>query len=275
MSGRPRHVNPDLMTEVSGQGQSNTQQLRELVRMRRRGIFIYALPNLFTSANLLFGFLAITLAFKGQYVNAAWAILLASVFDLLDGRVARLTDTTTSFGVEFDSLCDLVSFGMAPSLLMYVACLQNFGRFGLAVAIIFALCGALRLARFNVLASVLPKAYFQGLPIPIASAAVATSVFFAQEIGFDITNSIAVLLMVLVLGLLMITTFRFPSFKDTHFRHRKSFTQVGFLFMVIVGLVLWFELSSFLFLVAYIAFSLGADILRQIRRKSDLSTVKS
>lgn len=272
MWGPQAHVNPDLMTEVSGNGQSNTQQLRELVRMRRRGIFIYALPNLFTSANLLFGFLAITLAYKDQFENAAWAILLASVFDLLDGRVARLTHTTTSFGVEFDSLCDLVSFGMAPSLLMYVSCLQNFGRLGLAVAIIFTLCGALRLARFNVLASVLPKAYFQGLPIPIASATIATSVFFAKEIGFVMTNSIAVVGMVLFLGLLMITTFRFPSFKDTHFRHRRSFTQVGIFFALLVALVLWFEISSFLMLAGYISISLAADVLRQFRRKQAKSS---
>lgn len=259
------------MTENSGNGPSNTQQLRELVRMRRRGIFIYALPNLFTSANLLFGFLSITFAMKGQYSNAAWAILLASVFDLLDGRVARLTKTTTSFGVEFDSLCDLVSFGMAPSLLMYIACLQNYGRFGLAAAIIFTLCGALRLARFNVLASVLPKAYFQGLPIPIASATIATFVFFAEEMQYSITNSIPVLLMVLVLGLLMISTFRFPSFKDTHFRHRRSFTQVGILLMIIVALVLWFEISSFLFLSGYILISITFDILRQVRRRAQVS----
>ncbi len=254
------------MNKASGQGQFNTQQLRELARMRRRGVLIYALPNLFTSANLLFGFLAITLAFKNQYESAAWAILLASVFDLLDGRVARLTQTTTSFGVEFDSLCDLVSFGMAPSLLMYVACLQNFGRLGLAVAIIFALCGALRLARFNVLASVLPKAYFQGLPIPIASGTIATSVFFTQKIDFTITNSVTVVAMVLFLGLLMITTFRFPSFKDTHLRHRRSFTQVGILFALLVALVLWFEISSFLLLIGYIGFSLAAGGLRQVRK---------
>lgn len=254
----------------SGQGRIShpqTQQLRDLVVMRRRGMLIYALPNLFTSANLLFGFLSIIFAVDGRFEQAAWAIILASVFDLLDGRVARLTNTTTKFGVEFDSLCDLVSFGIAPAMFMYYAALKPFGRLGLAIAIIFSLAGALRLARFNVLSSVLPKSYFQGLPIPIASSIIATLFFFARELGMPLVGNPLIAALVLALGVLMISTVRFPSFKDTHFRHRKSFGKVAGLILALIALITWFELTAFLLLFAYISFSIVTDINRHLRRK--------
>ena len=149
--------------------------------MRKRGMYVYALPNLLTSMNFILGFLSILASSENRFERAAWAILLASIFDMLDGRVARLTNTTSKFGVEFDSLCDLVSFGVAPAFLMYHCALAPFGRGGIVVALIFGLCGALRLARFNVMAEVLPKSYFQGLPIPIASLTICTAYFFSRE----------------------------------------------------------------------------------------------
>src|SRR5690606_5340601 len=144
---------------------------------------------LFTSMNLVLGLLAIIAAVEGRIERACWAILLASVFDMLDGRVARLTNTTSRFGLECDSPCDLVSFGVAPALLMYLGALQPFGRVGLVASLIFSLCGALRLARFNVMAEVLPKSYFQGLPIPMASTTIVTAVFFAREVGIPMEKS--------------------------------------------------------------------------------------
>jgi CDP-diacylglycerol--serine O-phosphatidyltransferase len=236
--------------------------------MRRRGIFIYALPNVFTSANLVFGFLAIVYAVDGKYESAAWALILSSIFDLLDGRVARLTHTTTKFGVEFDSLCDLVSFGIAPAMLAYLASLKEFGRLGLVVAIIYALCGALRLARFNVLSSVLPKAYFQGLPIPAASATIATLFFFAKELDISLQKNPWVLILVFTIGILMVSTVRFPSFKDTHFRHRQAFGKVAGILLALVSLIIWLEIASFVILVGYILVSLGLDLLRAYRRKA-------
>ena len=194
-------------------------------------------------------------------------MILASVFDLLDGRVARLTQTTTKFGVEFDSLCDLVSFGIAPAMLIYLSSLKGFGRLGLAVAIIFALCGSLRLARFNVLAGVLPKAYFQGLPIPAASSTIATLFFFSKELGLDIYRSHVVLVLVFAIAVLMISTVRFPSFKDTHMRHRQAFGKVAGLLLVVASLIIWFEIASFVLLVGYILFSLALDLNRAYRRK--------
>lgn len=235
--------------------------------MRRRGIFIYALPNLITSANLFLGFLSITFSIDGDYEKAAWAIIFATIFDLLDGRVARMTKTTSRFGIELDSLCDLISFGLAPSLLLYIGGLKDFGRLGIAATLIFTLCGALRLARFNVFFNTLPKSYFQGLPIPIASATIATMIFFSGEVGFAWQESILTLFLITILGLLMISTLRFPSFKDIHLRHRRSFHQVVTFILTLLSLILWFEISSFVLLSLYILVSLALDIFRYWRRK--------
>lgn len=238
------------------------EQLRELVRMRKRGMYVYALPNLLTSMNLLLGYLAILAAVDGRFERSAWAILLAAIFDLLDGRVARLTNTTSRFGVEYDSLCDLVSFGIAPSILIYYSSLQPFGRIGIAVAVVFSLCGALRLARFNVMAEVLPKSYFQGLPIPMASLTLATATFFARETGFEIHHSVFFLVLTACVGLLMVSTFKFPSFKDLHLRHRRPFTPIAFSFAALFALISWFEIVAFLLLMIYIVLSLCFDCIR-------------
>lgn len=249
------------MVTIKGM-ENQREELRELVRMRKRGMYVYALPNFFTSMNLVLGFLAILAATEGRIERACWAILLASIFDMLDGRVARLTNTTSRFGVEYDSLCDLVSFGVAPAIMMYYAALQPFGRVGLVVVTIFALCGALRLARFNVMAEVLPKSYFQGLPIPMASTALVASVFFARELMIPLEKSVFHLLLTAALGLLMVSTFKFPSFKDLHLRRRRSFTPIALSFALVFALISWFEIMAFVLLLGYILISLGLDLLR-------------
>lgn len=249
--------------KVSGRPHSqHTEEMRELVRMRKRGMYVYALPNLLTAMNFLLGFLSILASVEGRFDRAAWAILLASVFDMLDGRVARLTNTTSKFGVEFDSLCDLVSFGIAPAVLMYFAALQPFGRAGIGVAVIFGLCGALRLARFNVMAEVLPKSYFQGLPIPMASITICAAYFFSKELQLNIVRSHFFLALTAALGLLMVSTFKFPSFKDFHFRRRRQFTPIALTLALLVALISWFEIVAFLLLLAYILLSLLAEIYR-------------
>lgn len=241
------------------------EELRNLVRMRKRGMYVYALPNLFTSMNLVLGFLAILAAAEGRIERACWAILLASIFDMLDGRVARLTNTTSRFGVEFDSLCDLVSFGVAPALMIYFAALKPFGRLGIVVAVIFALCGGLRLARFNVMAEVLPKSYFQGLPIPMASTTLVTSIFFAREMMIPLEHNLFFLLLTAALGLLMVSTFKFPSFKDIHLRHRRPFTPIAITFAALFALISWFEIVAFLLFLGYIIFSLAFESVRAWR----------
>jgi CDP-diacylglycerol--serine O-phosphatidyltransferase len=236
------------MNQDSGKAsatQYHKEELRELVRMRKRGMYVYALPNM-----------------EGNFDRAAWAILLASVFDMLDGRVARLTNTTSKFGVEFDSLCDLVSFGIAPAILMYSCALKPFGRGGIVVAVIYGLCGSLRLARFNVMAEVLPKSYFQGLPIPMASLTICSAYFFAKELHISTEKSHFFLALTAAIGLLMVSTFKFPSFKDFHFRRRRQFTPIALTFALLIALISWFEIVAFLLFLGYIFFSLAAEAWR-------------
>ena len=156
---------------------------------------VYILPNLITTGNLFWGFFAIMKALSGEFAWAGSAILLGAVFDMLDGRVARLTKGSSEFGVQYDSLCDLVSFGCAPAVIMYQYGLHTYGRIGWVVCFLFMACGALRLARFNVMSSIgKASGDFTGLPIPMAAATIATFVLFMNDLhqgmdsGFWITN---------------------------------------------------------------------------------------
>ncbi len=149
--------------------------------LRRKGIYI--LPNLFTTAALFFGFFAIVMAMQGNFERAAIAIFIAMVLDGLDGRVARMTRTQSAFGAEYDSLSDMVSFGAAPSLVMYEWALKDLGRLGWVAAFIYCAGAALRLARFNTTLEVMDKRYFQGLPSPAAAALVAGFIWVAIDSG--------------------------------------------------------------------------------------------
>lgn len=156
--------------------------MRPLKRPRLGGA-VYVLPNLITTGNLFFGFFSIVKSLKGDYHWAASAILIAAIFDVLDGRIARLTKGTSEFGVQYDSLCDLVSFGLAPAFLMYQMGLNEFGRLGWIACFLFLACGALRLARFNVQSSIgKASGDFTGLPIPMAAAVVACFAAFASDL---------------------------------------------------------------------------------------------
>ncbi len=149
---------------------------------RRLGGAIYILPNLITTGNLFFGFFSIVKSLQGDFSWAAFAIVLAAIFDVLDGRVARMTNSTSEFGVQYDSLCDLISFGLAPALLMHQAGLKDAGRIGWIVCFMFLAAGALRLARFNVQSSIgKASGDFTGLPIPMAAGVVATFVALWQD----------------------------------------------------------------------------------------------
>lgn len=155
----------------------------------RLGGAVYVLPNLLTTGNLFWGFYAINKALRGEFAWAGSAILLAAVFDVLDGRVARLTKGTSEFGVQYDSLCDLISFGCAPALIMYEFGLHTFGRIGWIACFLFMACGALRLARFNVMSGIgKASGDFTGLPIPMAAAVVATFVLFMNDLS-QVQNS--------------------------------------------------------------------------------------
>lgn len=217
----------------------------------RPGIHIYVLPNLITTMNMFFGFLALVQAIKGEFIFSAYAIVAAAVFDTLDGRVARMTRSQSKFGAEYDSLCDLVSFGVAPGMMLYLWALQPFGRLGWLVSFLFTACGALRLARFNVQATVIEKAYFQGLPIPMAAGIVASSVLAFNDLGWEPHGSIILLGMTILLAFVMVSTFRYRSFKDLDLKRR-----VPFMYLVIgvgaIGAVAWWpEVMLFVVFMTY------------------------
>ena len=193
-------------------------------RRFRRGI--YLLPTLFTVGNLFCGFSSIVQSSRGVFEQAAVLILLAGALDLLDGRIARLTGTTSEFGLEFDSLADLVSFGVAPSFLAYLWALAPLHRLGWLVAFLFVVCAAMRLARFNIQSSVGSKRYFAGLPAPPAAAALACMAFaFPDPPDTRWATSLIAILVVLV-AVLMVSRFRYRSFKDVDLRNRRSYLYV-------------------------------------------------
>ncbi|WP_303853778.1 CDP-diacylglycerol--serine O-phosphatidyltransferase [Salinicola salarius] len=205
-------------------------------RIRRRGI--YLLPNLFTLSALFAGFYSIVAAINGDYAKAAIAIFVAMVLDGLDGRVARLTNTQSAFGAEFDSLADMVSFGMAPALVAFTWILQDIGKIGWIAAFIFVAGAALRLARFNVQIGSTDKKWFVGLPSPSAAAIVAACVwvfhtFDAESLGFKVLMTIVVA----AAGVLMVSNVRYHSFKEIDFKG-----PVPFVFLL--AIVLLFVLIS-------------------------------
>ena len=218
---------------------------------RRLAMHIYILPNLVTTGNIFCGFFAITKAFAGDFQKAAYAIVVAAVFDLMDGRLARLTRSTSKFGAEYDSLCDLVSFGVAPALTLYMWALQPFGRLGWLACCLYATCGALRLARFNVQAGVIEKAYFQGLPIPMASGIVASSILAFQDLKLEANANPLLLAMTFLLAIVMVSTFRYRSFKDLDLKERHPFRYLIF-GVLIAGVVLYRpEVNLFLLFLTY------------------------
>ncbi len=205
-------------------------------RMRDRGI--YVLPNLFTIGALFAGFYAIVQAMNYRWEHAAVAIFIAMVLDGLDGRVARMTGTQSAFGAELDSLSDMVSFGVAPALIMYVFALKGLGKFGWIAAFVYCSGAALRLARFNTQLEVADKRFFQGLPSPAAAALVAGFVWVMVEYGFTgaevdwLASAV-----ILFAGISMVTNFKFYSGKEINLRKSVPF-------FVVILIVLFFILVS-------------------------------
>jgi CDP-diacylglycerol--serine O-phosphatidyltransferase len=200
---------------------------------------VYVLPNLVTSGGLFCGFYSVIATIREDYLLAAIAILVALVFDALDGRVARMTKTSSHFGVEYDSLSDLVAFGVAPGVLAYRWALEPWGPWGWLAASLYVICGALRLARFNVQVEVVDKHSFVGLPIPAAAAVVATTILMYYFLGGEgATNKhITLLLLIYILAALMISTIPYYSFKELHLRQREPFWLL-FLGIIVMSLAI-------------------------------------
>jgi len=232
----------------------------------RRGV--YLLPNLLTSGCLFAGFYSIAATYTAHFEKAAVAIVAAAVFDGLDGRVARMTGTSTRFGVEYDSLADVIAFGVAPAFLVYGWALSGFGRWGWAASFLYLICGALRLARFNVQINTVEKGKFNGLPIPAAAICVASIVMlFFYLGGAGSYRHVAVLLAIYVLAFLMVSTIRFNSFKDLEpFRRRPFNTLVVFVFLSIL-LIMEPQLLIFFMITGYIVSGPVGEIVRLLRRK--------
>lgn len=234
---------------------------------------IYVLPNLFTTANMFCGFYAIVAAIHSNFLTAAWSILVAMIFDSMDGRVARLTRATSAFGVEYDSLSDLISFGMAPAVLAYLWCLEPFGRLGWLAAFLYLVCAALRLARFNVMTNTVPKKYFQGLPSPLAAATISTAVIFYNELQLKIPKENYMLALTFVLGSLMISTIRFTSFKELKVSRENSFgiLAVGILTLVLIAVKP--EVTLFVMCILYIVVGMLLDLYRVLFRREKPAAV--
>jgi len=192
---------------------------------RRRGIYI--LPSLFTTASLFAGFYAIVQAMNGNFEYAPLAIFISMILDALDGRVARLTHTESDFGAQYDSLVDMVAFGLAPSLIMYEWALSGMGKLGWLAAFIYTAGAGLRLARFNVQVGIADKRYFRGLPSPAAAALVIGLVWVLHSAGVPGKEiSILALLVTVSAGVLMVSNIRYRSFKDLDLRGRVPFVTI-------------------------------------------------
>jgi CDP-diacylglycerol--serine O-phosphatidyltransferase len=234
----------------------------------RRGI--YLIPNLLTTGNLFSGFYAMISVFNADYLHAAMAILVAMAFDVLDGKSARLTKTTSRFGVEYDSLADVVSFGVAPALLIYSWALSSYGRMGWVAAFLFLACGTLRLARFNVQVGTIESKHFVGLPIPAAAGVIASLVVMDHHIlrmGAEV-KPLLILGLIYALAFLMVSTFRYRSFKDFHLRGRKPFHMLVSAVLVLIVLAAEPQILMFVLFAGYAISGVidrpGAAIVRKL-----------
>jgi len=241
----------------------------------KRGIYI--LPNIFTSFNIFCGFYAIISAIKGSYVAAASLILIAVVFDALDGKIARATNTSSKFGIEYDSLADLISFGLAPGLLAYLWALQSFGRIGWLSAFLFLVCGALRLARFNTQTEIKSNNHFSGLPIPAGAAMIATSILFYHKFDLPVdTNNFVVLLMLYILSFLMVSTIKYNSFKGTELFIKMNFNALVAVILILVFIASQPCIAFFIIGISYVVSGPITTILhyKNSRQNKALDTIK-
>lgn len=229
---------------------------------------VYVLPNTLTLCGMFCGFFAILSAINGNYLYAAWAIVIANIFDGLDGWIARLTNTTTRFGIELDSLSDLVAFGVAPSVMIYKWALVPFGRLGWAAAFLFVACGALRLARFNIQTGSPGSKAFKGMPIPGAATVLASIVIFYHEFyNIPPEKNILFLIMTILLSLLMVSTVRYHGLKEIDFRERKPFWVLIVFVIILFFLFVHTQTAIFIFAMVYLFWGIIENIILFIRKR--------
>ncbi len=237
-----------------------------------RGLFV--LPTLFTVGNLFCGYLSIWSSIRGTFDQSAYLIIAAGILDALDGRIARMTHSTSSFGEQYDSMADLVSFGVAPAVLAYSWGLADFLRLGWMVSFLFVVCGSMRLARFNIQAHVVDKKYFVGLPIPAGAGTIATVVLATPERLVSRGWMGGLLGLTIVLSYLMISTIRYRSFKDLDLRRRRPA-------WILPAIALFFAIVAFrpqlaLAVLALVFVASGpAAKLVALTRRSDAAPISS
>lgn len=251
------------------------------VTRRRRGI--YLLPNLLTTTALFFGFYAMVAAINEAFQSAAIGLLIAMVMDGLDGRVARLTNTQSDFGVQYDSIADMVSFGVAPALVMYQWALADlatwgplWGKLGWLGAFVYAACAGLRLARFNTQSGVADKRYFQGLPSPSAAAVIAGMVWTGNRLGMGgVIVGIPALVLTVLAGILMVSNVRYYSFKEVDFRYRVPFMAMVLLVLVLAVTSVHPPLVLFLVALVYMGSGPALTVAQRRRRRNRAAAERS
>ena len=239
------------------------------LRRPRRGVSV--LPSLFTLANLFCGYACVVYAMRGEFATAAPLIGIAVVLDMLDGRIARMTGTASEFGVQFDSMADIVSFGMAPAILAFAWGLSALGRLGWTAAFLFVAAAALRLARFNVQTGSTDKRYFIGMPSPAAAGIVAATVY-AYPAGFaeiHVAARLVLLLLVVVPAALMVSTVRFRSFKSLETNTRHPFRLLMLFALFIAALVTRPEEVLVVVAYTYLASPFIGALATRLRRRPE------
>lgn len=267
MSDAKNNVNAPESENNVRPGEVEEEEVVEGNRVRRRGI--YLLPNLLTTASLFSGFYAIVSAANGMFANAAIAIFVSMVLDGLDGRVARMTNTQSKFGEEYDSLADMVAFGVAPGLVAFFWSLNNLGQAGWAITFIYVAGAALRLARFNTQIGSVDKKFFVGLPSPSAAAVVAGLVWCFHE--YDPSTWLTALTIIIVggSGVLMVSNILYNSFKDLDMRGRVPFAAI--LLVVLAFVVIALDPGTVLFTV-FLLYALSGpvrSVFRLGRKQAD------
>jgi CDP-diacylglycerol--serine O-phosphatidyltransferase len=217
--------------------------------------FAFFLPNIFTALNMACGFAAILASINGEFYKACMLVVLGALFDSVDGRVARLTGTQSEFGEQFDSLSDLITFGITPAIIFYFRFLQDSGRVGIVLAFFFLLCGALRLARFNANIDKIKSDYFQGLPIPGGATAIVSFVLLSLQVSEIPYVDIVSKIYILFYSILMISSIPFPSFKKSEWvkNHRKQVLMI--LFLILSSLFIYEEVMIPIIITVYVLLS--------------------
>ncbi len=242
---------------------------------------VYILPNMITTFSLFAGMMGVIYAMEGRYEMAGLAILFSGLMDGLDGKVARLTHTASEFGVQYDSLADCVAFGVCPALIMWLWHLQQFGRLGIAAAFIYAACGALRLARFNISTAVTSKRFFVGLPIPGGACTVISLIFIEPYLPGFLQRAMPYVALVLTvaIGILMVSRVRYFSFKEYDFVRAHPFRTMVFALLIFALVVTAPKVFAFILCFGYIAGGLiytyvilprrNRELLRSLSLQSD------